>query len=75
MALINKLPNSNLGLKGTTPDKFGDTADQSRLHYEYSLNGRPNLPGNPNPSQLDLNGKIPFNNYKDNAPEGQGGRI
>lgn len=33
--------------------------DQSKLHFDYSLNGNPNLKDLPKPSQLDLNGQNP----------------
>ena len=46
------------------------TTPNSQLHYEYSINGIPNIPFKPIPSNLDLNGKIPDTNYRDNAPEG-----
>ena len=42
----------------------------SRLHFNYSINGIPNILGKPNPSVLDLNGGTPSNNYRDNAPAG-----
>jgi hypothetical protein len=47
----------------------------SKLHDEYSLDGDPNLLGKPQPSELDLNGKVPSYNYKDNAPLEGVGRI
>jgi hypothetical protein len=43
----------------------------SKLHYEYSLNGNPNVVGKPSPSILDMNGKTPTYNYRDNSPEGR----
>lgn len=48
---------------------------QSKLHYNYSINGNPELLGNPSPSELDLNGQTPANNYKNNAPIEGIGRI
>ena len=39
----------------------------SKLHYSYSINGNPNLPGYPTPSQLDTNGVTPPR-YSDNLP-------
>ena len=48
---------------------------ESKLHYDYSLNGQPEILGQPSPSQLDLNGKVPPYNYKDNAPTEGIGRI
>jgi len=72
MALLDKLNTlgstlSNLnGGNATIPNFKG-----SKLHYEYSINNTPNIPDKPAPSQLDLDGKIPSNNYRDNAPEGR----
>jgi len=72
MALINQLLNqgsiySNLdGGDAKVPNFKG-----SKLHDEYSLNGKPRLKNKPSPSTLDLNGKIPSNNYRNNAPEGR----
>jgi hypothetical protein len=43
----------------------------SKLHDTYSINGNPFQPSKPSPSELDLNGRIPSNNYRDNAPEGR----
>jgi hypothetical protein len=43
----------------------------SKLHDTYSINGNPSQPSKPSPSELDLNGRIPSNNYRDNAPEGR----
>jgi hypothetical protein len=40
---------------------------QSTVHYEYSINGNPNQPGYPQPSQLDLDGVTPPK-YLDNPP-------
>ena len=48
----------------------------SKLHYESSINGQPTLSPGPNftpltPSTLDLDGRVPLNNYRNNAPEGR----
>lgn len=43
----------------------------SKLHNKYSITGDPNQPFKPSPSQLDMNGEIPSNNYRDNVPEGK----
>jgi len=67
MGLLSKLPSSNLGLKGVSPAKFGDTAKLSTLHNEYSINDNPHLVGKPAPSTLDLDGKTP-SKYLDNPP-------
>jgi len=72
MALLNKLTTagSNLSnLNGGTPSIPNFAG--SKLHDTYSINNIPNLPGNPSPSQLDLDGGIPSSNYRDNAPEGR----
>lgn len=72
MALLDKLTTqgsvlSNLnGAAGPQPNFAG-----SKLHNEYSINGKPFVLFKPAPSILDLNGQIPSNNYKDNAPEGR----
>jgi hypothetical protein len=72
MALINKLQQGGSPysvLNGATPSipQFAD----SKLHYEYSINGNPNVPKKPSPSTLDLDGQVPTTNYRDNAPEGR----
>ena len=41
--------------------------DQSKLHFDYSLNGNPNVPNKPSPSLLDLNGQKPANSYDQTA--------
>ena len=71
MALLNKLQTNGStlsSLNGTTPT-IQDQAD-SKLHKTYSINGIPDLSPFPNPSNLDLNGVVPTNNYRDNSPEG-----
>jgi hypothetical protein len=40
-----------------------------------SINGNPEILGQPSPSNLDLNGQTPANNYKNNAPIEGVGRI
>ena len=72
MAIINQLLNqgsiySNLDGRDAAIPNF----KESKLHNEYSLNGKPGLKNKPAPSILDLNGKIPSNNYRNNAPEGR----
>lgn len=37
----------------------------SKLHYEYSINGNPNIPNKPSPSQLDDRAIV---KYMDNLP-------
>tara|TARA_Y100000592_G_C5481413_1_gene325767 strand:- start:4975 stop:5211 length:237 start_codon:yes stop_codon:yes gene_type:complete len=47
--------------------------DQSKLHFEYSINGNPNQISKPQPSALDLDGQKPLYSYDQNAPtEGLG---
>jgi hypothetical protein len=67
MGLLDKITTSNLGLKGVSPAKFGDTAKLSTLHNEYSINDNPHLNGKPVPSTLDLDGRTPAK-YLDNPP-------
>jgi len=69
MGIKDKLLNqgSNLtDLDGSTPS-IPDFAN-SRLHREYSINGIPNVPGKPSPSNLDLDGQTP-SKYMNNLPE------
>ena len=70
MGLKDKLAvdGSNLTqFNGSTPGIMGGANPQSRLHYEYSINGNPNMAQKPNPSQLDLDGLTPPK-YTDNLP-------
>ncbi len=70
-SLLNKLTvgGSVLSeLDGSTPTVPDFTL--SKLHDTYSINDIPFIADKPSPSQLDLNGEIPTNNYRDNAPEG-----
>jgi hypothetical protein len=70
MGLLDKLTTDGSQLSGfdgqTPPVTNQDTAD-SKLHFTYSINGNPNIPGFPTPSQLDLNGVTPPK-YSDNLP-------
>ena len=59
---------------GNIPTPVGAT-DQSKLHYQYSINGNPNMRQKPSPSQLDLNGQTPNNQYRNTAPPEGVGRI
>mgnify|MGYP000527554866 CR=1 FL=1 len=54
---------------GSTPAKV-EAIEKNKLLDTYSLNGTPHVPNKPQPSSLDLDGVVPVNNYKDNAPEG-----
>ena len=70
MGLVTKLTTEGSNLSqfdGTTPPITNLDTQQSTLHYEYSINGNPNLPGYPTPSLLDLNGVTPPQ-YLDNLP-------
>tara|TARA_B100001559_G_scaffold314984_1_gene316162 strand:+ start:1007 stop:1243 length:237 start_codon:yes stop_codon:yes gene_type:complete len=58
----------------TPPTPIGATA-QSKLQDTYSINGNPNVPNKPSPSQLDLNGGTPTNQYRNTAPAEGIGRI
>lgn len=69
MGILTKLTTDGSQLSefdGQTPPNIA-TTPQSTLHYEYSINGNPNIPNQPSPSQLDLNGVTPPK-YTDNLP-------
>ena len=71
-SLKNKLENAGStlsGLDGATPT-VPDFA-LSKLHDTYSINNIPIITGKPAPSTLDLNGELPTDNYRANAPEGR----
>jgi hypothetical protein len=53
---------------GQTPPNAQLSSPQSTLHYQYSINGNPNLTGFPTPSLLDLDGVTPPR-YLDNPPQ------
>ncbi len=66
MGLKDKLSNagstlSNLNGGTATVPNFA----LSKLHYEYSINNTPNIPGKPAPSQLDLDGVNPTSPNRD----------
>jgi hypothetical protein len=72
MALISKLQTGGSPLSvgnGSTPPTPNFAG--SKLHDTYSINGTPTMPTKPTPSELDLEGLVPNNNYRDNAPEGR----
>jgi hypothetical protein len=61
MALEKRLKKGESTLtsfNGATPPI--EDKSQSKLHYDYSINGRPEILGRPEPSQLDLNGITPL---------------
>jgi len=71
MGLLNKLETDGSQLSqfdGQTPPPSNIDVATSTLHYQYSINGTPNMTGFPTPSQLDLNGVTPPK-YLDNLPE------
>jgi hypothetical protein len=70
MGLLDMLTTQGSNLSefdGQTPPITNQDTQQSVLHYQYSINGNPNLVGYPNPSLLDLNGITP-DKYEDNLP-------
>jgi hypothetical protein len=71
MGILNRLQTEGSNLSefdGTTPPITNLDTSDSVLHNAYSLNGDPNVPGMPQPSQLDLDGVTPPK-YLDNLPE------
>lgn len=67
MSLINKLSDSVLGLKGSTPDKRAGAQKTSTLHFQSSITDNPDILAGQ--SELSLKGKKPASNYLDNLPE------
>jgi len=70
MGLLDMLTTQGSNLSefdGQTPPISNQDTPQSQLHYEYSINGNPNLTGYPSPSLLDMNGVTPPK-YEDNLP-------
>lgn len=73
MSLIKKLTTPGQGSNlseydGASPGKYSNSPGAaSRLHYTYSINNNPNMPGMVPPSTLDLDGKTPPK-YLDNPP-------
>jgi hypothetical protein len=71
MGLLDKLTTGGSNLSefdGQTPPITNQDTPQSVLHFAYSINGNPNLPGYPTPSLLDINGVTPPK-YSDNLPQ------
>jgi len=74
MGLLDKLTSSGQGsnlseFDGASPGKYGvSPGKDSRLHYQYSINGNPNMPNQVPPSQLDLDGLTPPQ-YLNNLPK------
>ena len=71
MGLIEKLTSEGSSLSknngGVNQIPVGAT-DQSKLHFDYSLNGNPNQINKPQPSALYLDGQKPSNSYDNTAP-------
>jgi hypothetical protein len=62
MGLLNMLTTQGSNLSqydGQNIPTMEGASPLSTLHYEYSLNGNPNMTGKPFPSLLDLDGQIP----------------
>lgn len=71
MGLLNMLTQQGSQLSqydGETPPPANIDVQGSTLHYQYSINGNPNMVGFPTPSLLDLNGETPPK-YLDNPPQ------
>jgi hypothetical protein len=64
--LDNQLPNSILGLGGSTPAQRPGAKNTSTLHNQSSLNNQPAI--EQSPSGLDLDGSTP-DKYLDNPPQ------
>lgn len=62
--ILGQEQTSTLGNGGVTQPQEPQLI-ASKLHYEYSLNGNPNIPNKPSPSQLDDRAII---KYMDNLP-------
>jgi hypothetical protein len=62
MGLKDKLTTNGSNLtsfNGATPGTMVGATPGSELHFEYSINGNPNIQKKPKPSQLDLDGLNP----------------
>ena len=66
MAIIGQQIDSTLGNGGVTTNNTPSLV-ASKLHKEYSINGNPNIPNKPSPSNLDRNGETPTQ-YIQNLP-------
>lgn len=66
MGLLDSLPKSNLGLKGAKPANIPSSKNTSTLHYQSSINDKPDI--EQSPSKLDLDGATPAK-YSDNPPK------
>jgi len=66
MGLLDSLPKSDLGLKGSTPNNIPSSKNTSTLHFQSSLNDSPDI--EQSPSKLDLDGATPTK-YLSNPPK------
>lgn len=66
MGLLDSLSKSDLGLKGATPDKIPSSKNTSTLHFQSSINDKPDI--EQSPSKLDLDGATPTK-YLSNPPK------
>lgn len=70
MALLDTIQESNLGLKGATPQVREGATRQSRIHVDDPTPGaRGDEIFSKDHSIHDLDGRVPSYNYRDNAPE------
>ena len=66
MGLLDLLPSSIHGLKGLSPLQREGAKQTSTMHYNSSINDKPDI--DRKPSNLDLDGKKPAA-YMDNPPK------
>jgi hypothetical protein len=66
MGLLDSLPKSNLGLKGAKPANIPSSKKTSTLHFQSSINDKPDI--KQSPSKLDLDGATPAK-YLSNPPK------
>ena len=66
MGLLESLTKSTLGLQGATPAKIASADPASTLHFQSSINDKPDI--EQSPSNLDLDGATPAK-YSDNPPK------
>jgi len=68
MGILDKLTKNGSNFSkhnGATPDASIDKLRGSKLHNEYSINGTPNIPNKPQPSEFD---PTSVDKYLDNLP-------
>ncbi len=66
MSILGQERNSTLSQGGKTQNNVPEIV-ASKLHDQYSINGKPVVVSKPQPSQLDP--KQPFTKYADNLPK------